>query len=66
MNKYKDYLAEIEERKIQGLSAKPIDDGELLAEIISQIKIDIPTYTEKNLPKELSSLKPIKPGSRNL
>ncbi len=38
MNKYKDYLAEIEERKIQGLSAKPIDDGELLAEIISQIK----------------------------
>ena len=34
--------------------------------IISQIKIDIPTYTEKNLPKELSSLKPIKPGSRNL
>ena len=34
--------------------------------IISQVKIDIPTYTEKNLPKKLSVLKAIKPGSRNL
>jgi aconitate hydratase 2/2-methylisocitrate dehydratase len=35
---YQEYLAEIEERKTQGLSPKPIDGGELLAEIISQIK----------------------------
>ena len=34
--------------------------------IVSQVKIDIPTYTEKNLPKNLSTIKAIKPGSRNL
>jgi aconitate hydratase 2 / 2-methylisocitrate dehydratase len=38
MNTYKDYLAEIEERKTQGLSPKPIDGAELLTEIIAQIK----------------------------
>ena len=35
---YQEYLAEIEERKAQGLSPKPIDGSDLLAEIISQIK----------------------------
>jgi len=34
--------------------------------IISQIKLDIPTYKKENLPKDLLSLKAIKPGSRNL
>ena len=34
--------------------------------IVSQVKLDIPTYTEKNLPKNLLTLKAIKPGSRNL
>ena len=34
--------------------------------IVSQVKMDIPTYTEKNLPKNLLTLKAIKPGSRNL
>ncbi|CAA6694187.1 Aconitate hydratase 2 (EC [Lentimonas sp. CC19] len=38
MNTYTDYLKEIEERKSEGLSPKPIDDGVLLAEIIEQIK----------------------------
>ena len=38
MDTYKDYLQEIEERKGLGLHPKPIDGGELLAEIISQIK----------------------------
>ncbi|NDG99695.1 MAG: bifunctional aconitate hydratase 2/2-methylisocitrate dehydratase [Opitutae bacterium] len=38
MMNYKEYLAEIEERKAQGLSPKPIDGSDLLAEIISQIK----------------------------
>lgn len=38
MDLYTDYLKEIEERKGEGLSPKPIDDGELLAEIISQVK----------------------------
>ena len=34
--------------------------------IVSQVKIDIPTFTEKNLPKNLLTLKAVKPGSRNL
>ena len=34
--------------------------------IVSQVKIDIPTYTEKNLPKNLLALQAVKPGSRNL
>ena len=34
--------------------------------IVSQVKIDIPTYTEKDLPKNLLALKAVKPGSRNL
>jgi aconitate hydratase 2 / 2-methylisocitrate dehydratase len=38
MNLYLDYLAEIEERKTIGLHPKPIDSGELTAEIIAQIK----------------------------
>ena len=38
MSLYTDYLTEIETRKEQGLSAKPIDDGALLAEVIEQIK----------------------------
>ena len=35
---YPQYLQEIEERKVLGLSPKPIDGSTLLAEIISQIK----------------------------
>jgi len=38
MQLYQDYLAEIEERKTAGLHPKPIDGGELAAEIIAQIK----------------------------
>jgi aconitate hydratase 2/2-methylisocitrate dehydratase len=38
MNTYIDYLKEIDERKGQGLSPKPIDGETLLAEIIEQIK----------------------------
>jgi aconitate hydratase 2/2-methylisocitrate dehydratase len=38
MSLYKEYLDEIETRKIQDLNPKPIDDGALLAEIIDQIK----------------------------
>ena len=33
--------------------------------IVSQIELDIPTYTKDNLPKNLSLIKAIKPGSRN-
>ncbi|MCG7521837.1 bifunctional aconitate hydratase 2/2-methylisocitrate dehydratase [Ruegeria sp. Ofav3-42] len=38
MSQYSDYLDEIETRKEQGLSPKPIDDGALVKEIIEQIK----------------------------
>jgi aconitate hydratase 2/2-methylisocitrate dehydratase len=38
MSLYTDYLNEIETRKEQGLHPKPIDDGALVAELISQIK----------------------------
>ena len=37
LNLYQTYIKEIEERKLQGLSPKPIDDGDLLAVIIDQI-----------------------------
>lgn len=38
MNTYKEYIKEIEERKELGLHPKPIEDAELLSEIIDQIK----------------------------
>mgnify|MGYP005989006461 CR=1 FL=1 len=38
MNIYKEYLKEIEDRKIQELHPKPIDGAELLSQIIEQIK----------------------------
>ncbi|MEM7289956.1 MAG: bifunctional aconitate hydratase 2/2-methylisocitrate dehydratase, partial [Pseudomonadota bacterium] len=38
MSLYTDYLTEIENRKEQGLSPKPIDDSALVEEIIAQIQ----------------------------
>ena len=38
MNLYETYLTEIESRKKEGLKPKPIDDGRLMIEIISNIK----------------------------
>ncbi|MDV7187552.1 bifunctional aconitate hydratase 2/2-methylisocitrate dehydratase [Lutibacter sp. TH_r2] len=38
MKSYKDYIKQIEERKVQGLQPQPIDGAELLSEIIEQIK----------------------------
>ena len=34
--------------------------------IISQVKLNIPTYVKDNLPKELKMIEAVKPGSRNL
>ena len=34
--------------------------------IVSQVELNIPTFNKDNLPKELASIKPVKPGSRNL
>ncbi|WP_417692042.1 bifunctional aconitate hydratase 2/2-methylisocitrate dehydratase [Roseibium sp.] len=38
MSLYKDYLKEIESRKVDGLHPKPIDDGALVNELIAQIR----------------------------
>ncbi len=40
--------------------------SEIKEKIISQVKLNIPTYKKDNLPKELLSIKAVKPGSRNL
>ena len=34
--------------------------------IVSQVELNIPTIHRKNLPNNLSALKAVKPGSRNL
>ena len=41
-------------------------NSEIKDKIISQVELTIPTYNKDNLPKELLSIKAVKPGSRNL
>ena len=41
-------------------------EAQINGKIISQIKLNIPTYKKENLPEELISIDPVKPGSRNL
>ena len=36
------------------------------SKIVSQVQLNIPTYTKENLPESLSALKAVKPGSRNI
>ena len=45
---------------------RSIGKSKIKDKIVSQVQLDIPTYKKDNLPKELISIKPIKPGSRNL
>ena len=40
--------------------------SEIKDKIVSQVKLNIPTFSKEDLPKELSSIEPVKPGSRNL
>ena len=49
MSLYQDYLKEIDARKEQGLSPKPIEDGALLGEIIAQIKDEANAHREDSL-----------------
>ena len=49
MSIYKDYLKQIEERKVQGLHPQPIDGAELLSTIIDQIKDLDNVYREDSL-----------------
>ena len=41
-------------------------NSEIKQKIISQVALNIPTYHKDNLPEELSLIKAVKPGSRNL
>ena len=41
-------------------------ESDIKEEIVSQVKLNIPTYKKDNLPKELLSIEAVKPGSRNL
>ena len=41
-------------------------NSSLKNKIVSQLELDIPTYTKDDLPQSLSSIEAIKPGSRNL
>ncbi len=49
MGLYTDYLNEIETRKADGLHPKPIDDGALVAELVSQIKDKGSEHREQSL-----------------
>ena len=49
MSLYTDYLAEIEERKTLHLHPKPIDSGQLISEIITQIKDPKNPHREQSL-----------------
>ena len=40
--------------------------SEIKDKIVSQVELNIPTFSKDNLPEELSLMKPVKPGSRNL
>ena len=40
-------------------------ESSIKEKIVSQIELNIPTYTKNNLPKDLSLIDAVKPGSRN-
>ena len=40
--------------------------SEIKKKIVSQVELNIPTYSKDNLPKELQFIEAVKPGSRNL
>ena len=42
------------------------DKSKINDKIVSQVKLNIPTFSKDNLPKDLSIINPVKPGSRNL
>ena len=42
------------------------DQSQIKDKIVSQVALNIPTFSKDNLPQELLSIEPVKPGSRNL
>ncbi|MDC0488734.1 orotate phosphoribosyltransferase [Pelagibacteraceae bacterium] len=62
-------LVESNEGKIIGYACiidRSKGKSNIKSKIVSQLKLNIPTFTKDNLPKDLSSIEPVKPGSRNL
>ena len=62
-------LVELAKAKLVGYACiidRTNNESNIKNKIISQIKLEIPTYTKDNLPKNLLSIKPVKPGSRNI
>ncbi len=62
-------LVELSEAKLVGYACiidRTNKESSIKNKIVSQIKLEIPTYTKDNLPKNLLSIKPVKPGSRNI
>ena len=49
MSFFKRYIEEIEKRGKEGLKPKPIDDGNLIKEIIDNIRDDNNTFREQSL-----------------
>ena len=57
------------EAKIAGYACiidRSNNKSEIKGKIVSQLKLNIPTYDKDNIPEELLSIKAVKPGSRNL
>ena len=62
-------LVKLNKAKIAGYACiidRSNEEIEIKNKIVSQIKLNIPTYKNDNLPEELLSIEPVKPGSRNL
>ena len=62
-------LVELAEAKLVGYACiidRTNNESSIKNKIVSQIQLEIPTYTKDNLPKNLLSIKPVKPGSRNI
>ena len=62
-------LVESNEGKIIGYACiidRSKGQSNIKSKIVSQLELNIPTFTKDNLPKDLLSIEPVKPGSRNL
>ena len=62
-------LVEIADAEVVGFASlidRSNGNSVISKKIVSQVEINIPTYKENDLPKNLISLPAVKPGSRNL
>ena len=66
MSLFDDYLAEIEERKKQGLKPKPIDDGALTTELIGHIPDTASPHRAACLDFLVYNTRPVQPAPQGL